>query len=97
MLHIDNQASEQSGSKLDFLMLLIQTKIPWRCEEPFWTVLPPFGQTWSRTTSQCYISNVKPLSQVVLKKHKFEHFYVFLWFEPRTHWSRDILDQRATI
>ena len=41
---------------------------------PSWTLGPSFEQTWLRTTRQCYIPNVKHLSQMVLKKKIFEYF-----------------------
>ena len=35
---------------------------------------------------QYYIPNITYLSKVVLEKKIFEYFfYVFLWFQPRTH------------
>ena len=79
MLHTKFQASEQSGSKdEDFLIffyvfLLFQPRTP--VAGPSWILRPWFEQSWKKTTWQCYISNFKRLTKVVLRK---KIFYIFL-------------------
>ena len=46
---------------------------------PFSTLGPWVGQTWKRTTKQCYISNFKHLRQVVLKKKIFLIFSTYFY------------------
>ena len=49
------------------------------CLGPSWTLCPSFEETWLRTTRQCYIPNVKNLSQVVLKKKILEYFSMYFY------------------